>query len=954
MQPSKTARYVYRTVPGDLYEVKEYTLENGLKLLMSVNPNEPRIHTNIAFRAGSKLDPPETTGLAHYMEHMLFKGGSRIGALDWEQEKKMLDRIADLYEEHRQTRDEARRGELYREIDRLSFEAARLVAPNEYDKLAASLGASGTNAYTWVEQTVYVNEIPANELGRWMELEAERFRVLALRLFHTELETVYEEFNISQDRDFRKVNNALRAALFPRHPYGTQTTLGTAEHLRNPSMHNIQRFFQTYYVPNNMAIVLAGDFDPDEAVRLAEIHFGKLEPRPLPPFTFEEQPPVAGPLRREIAGREAPYLQLGWRLDGAATDAPLMATLLQEVLYNERAGLLDLHLNQQQRVLESEAWIWSYEDFTAFGLYGKAREGQSLEAVEQLLLAELDRVRRGDFDDWLMEAVINDQKLSYLESSEHNQSRVGAMTNMFVLGVDWERFVERIAWMEQVSKEQLSRWAREHLRDDNYAVVYKRQGEPADVIKVDKPPITSVELNRGALSDYAKDFLSQSAPPLAPQFADFDTAISRAPLADGLAFEYVHNPDNGLFRLDYIFEMGKTSDRALPVALIYLDYLGTARYSPAEVKQEFFRLGINFDVRHGDERSYVSLEGLDENLEAGIRLLEHLLADVQPNETALRNVVSDIRTKRLHAKTDRNFILRTALVNYAKYGPHSPLRYRLSEAELQELDPADLTRRIHALNTYEHEVYYYGPRSLERVRDLLDRLHQRPERRHRVPTGEVFEQLPTDRNRLLLLDFPIVQTDVMLVSKGTPHFNLEEFIMRELYNNYFGYGLSSIVFQEIREARALAYSTYAFYGAPRRRHRAHYLQAYVGTQPDKLPIAVPALLDIIEELPVVDDQIEHARQSILRQIETDRLPPKRLYWAARSFRDVGHNRDLRRDIYERFRRDGREALLDFHRQYVKGRPFTFLLLGDKNRIDRAFLDSFGDVEEVTMEEVFGY
>jgi len=954
MQASTSGRYQHRTVADDLYEVKEYTLKNGLKLLMSVNSNEPRVHTNIAFRAGSKLDPAETTGLAHYMEHMLFKGGSRIGALDWERERELLDRIAALYEEHRQTGDAGRRQSLYREIDRLSVEAARLVAPNEYDRLAASLGASGTNAYTWVEQTVYVNEIPANELGRWMELEAERFRVLALRLFHTELETVYEEFNISQDHDFRKVNNSLRAALFPRHPYGTQTTLGTAEHLRNPSMNNIQHFFQTYYVPNNMAIVLAGDFDPDEVVRLAEAHFGHLEPRPLPPFDFEAQPPLEGPLRREVLGREAPYLQMGWRLEGAASNAPLMATLLLQVLHNERAGLLDLHLNQEQRVLESEAWMWSYEDFTTFGLYGKAREGQSLEAVEALLLAELDKVRRGDFDDWLMEAVINDLKLSHLESSEHNASRVSALTNMFVLGVDWERFVRRIDWMAGINKEELSRWAREHLRDDNYAVVYKRQEEPVDVVKVDKPPITAVELNRGALSEYAKTFLAHTAPPLEPQFADFEAAISRAPLADGLAFEYVHNPDNGLFRLDYIFEMGKTSDRTLPIALIYLDYLGTGRYTPAGIKQEFFRLGINFDVRHGDERSYISLEGLDENLEAGIRLLEHLLEDVQPHETALRNVVSDIRTKRGHAKTDRNFILRNALTNYGKYGAHSPFRYRLSEAELQELNPADLTRRIRELNSYEHEVYYYGPRPIDRVAALLDLHHRRPERRHRVPTGEVFEQIPTDRNRLLLLDFPIVQTDVMLLSKGTPHFNLEEFIMRELYNNYFGYGLSSIVFQEIRESRALAYSTYAYYGSPRRRHRAHYLQAYVGTQPDKLPDAVPALLGIIEEMPIVDDQIEQARQSILRQIETDRLPPKRLYWAARSFRDLGYNRDLRRDIYQRFARDGRDGLLDFHRQYVKGRPFTFLLLGDKSRIDRAFLDSFGDVEEVTMEEVFGY
>jgi predicted Zn-dependent peptidase len=249
MIDSKTSAYNFETVKDDFLDVKKHTLSNGLTLFLSVNKDEPRIFTNIAVRAGSKHDPAETTGLAHYMEHMLFKGTSKIGTIDWEKEKEYLDHISELYELHRQTKEPEKKKDIYREIDRLSNEAAKLSAPNEYDKLASSVGAQKTNAYTWVEQTVYVNEIPSNELERWMELESERFRMMALRLFHTELETVYEEFNITQDNDYRKVNKVVRAELFPKHPYGTQTTIGEAEHLRNPSHVNIQRFFQTYYVP---------------------------------------------------------------------------------------------------------------------------------------------------------------------------------------------------------------------------------------------------------------------------------------------------------------------------------------------------------------------------------------------------------------------------------------------------------------------------------------------------------------------------------------------------------------------------------------------------------------------------------------------------------------------------------------------------------------------------------
>ena len=188
---------------GDPLQVKQYKLSNGLTLYLSINHNEPRIHTNIAFRAGSKYDPAEATGLAHYMEHMLFKGSSQLGTLNWAEEHRLLERIADLFEVYRKTTDSEHRKALYAEIDQLSQEATRWVAPNEYDRLATALGSRDTNAYTGLEQTVYVNDIPANELERWFMLESERFRNLALRLFHTELETVYEEFNIGQDHDFR-------------------------------------------------------------------------------------------------------------------------------------------------------------------------------------------------------------------------------------------------------------------------------------------------------------------------------------------------------------------------------------------------------------------------------------------------------------------------------------------------------------------------------------------------------------------------------------------------------------------------------------------------------------------------------------------------------------------------------------------------------------------------------
>jgi len=953
MTENNIPTYTFEQVENDLLDVQKYRLSNGLTLFMSVNPTAPRVFTNIAVRAGSKQDPPETTGLAHYMEHMLFKGTSSIGTTNWEAESALLEQISDLYEAHRASSDPDERARIYREIDQLSFEAAKLVAPNEYDKLASSIGAKHTNAYTWVEQTVYINEIPANELERWFKLEAERFRMMALRLFHTELETVYEEFNINQDRDFRKVNQTIRKELFPTHPYGTQTTIGSAEDLRNPSQKNIQQYFKTYYVPNNMGIVLAGDFDPHQAVQLAERYFGGYSSQDIPPFTFDEQPPLSGPVYREVYGQEAEHVVLAWRFGGSQTNDPIILSLLQQMLYNQQAGMLDLHLNQQQKVLEAEAWAWFYEDYCVFGMYGKPRENQSLEDVRDLLLAEVERLRNGDFEDWLIEACLKDFKLSDLKSSESNQSRADAMTTAFILDVEWERYTHRIDWLESLSKDDLVAFVRKHLKD-NYVCVYKKEGEDPNAIKVEKPPITSVELNRDAISQYARDFLEMDTPLLEPVFVDYQQEIKETTLHNGLQLHYVENPLNPVFRLNYIFEMGKNNDQKLSLALLYLPYLGTDKYSPAELQQAFFRLGLQFEVHNSDERSYITLQGLEESLEEGIALFEHVLAHVRENEQALQNMTSDIISRRMHAKQDRNIILRHGLVNYARYGANSPFTWRLSPAELRSVQASELTSKIKELTTYEHTLYYYGQKDMGEVVRLLEKHHRVPADRKPAVDGRTFPQIPTETNQVFFLDFPIVQTDVMLVSRGTPEFNLDEHLMAEWYNNYFGYGLSSIVFQEIRESKALAYSTFAYYSTPRLQNQAHYLQAYVGTQPDKLPDAIPAMLQILNDMPVAPGQAHQARTSILRQIETSRIHPANIYWSYRSKKDIGLEHDTRRDMYERMQRGTLDELLDFQQEYVQNRPYSFLVMGSKERVDLDYLSQFGPVKELSMEEVFGY
>lgn len=930
-----------------------HTMDNGMKLYLSVNKDVPRVQTMIATRAGSKYDPANATGLAHYLEHMLFKGTSKIASLDWEKEEPLLQKISDLYEKHRNTKDDAERKKIYQEIDKISQEAAQYVSFNEYDDMMTSMGAKGTNAFTSQERTVYINDIPTNEIEKWMKLESERFRMCVLRLFHTELEAVYEEFNISQDRDLQKGNRALSAGLFPTHPYGTQTTIGTGEHLKNPSHVEILDYFNKYYVPNNMAIIIAGDFDPEQVIKWAEENFGDYERKDVPEFTYTEQAELTEPVVKEVIGKEQAYVDMAWKVGGVKTDDPLLLELVKGVLYNGQAGLIDLNINQAQAAKNADAWSWDYIDYSTFGLYAVPTQGQTLEELKDLLLAELDKVKKGEFEEWLIPAVIKNKKLQALRGIESNQGRAFVMLDAFIKEVAWEDIVNRYDKLSKYTKEDIVKFANENFNDNNYVIVYKRKGEDKDVFKVEKPTITPLTVNRENKSGFFGEFSKLESQSIEPTFADYDKEINTQKLSSGVELDYVKNKVNPTFSMNYILDIGKSHDKILPLAVQYLEFLGTDKYTAEELKEEFFKLGLSFSVFTGDKESYVTLSGLDESFEEGVKLFEHILANAKPDEEALKKMVEKTIKSREDNKSDKFTILRRGMFNYAKHGQLSPFTDILTATELRRLKGQELVDLIKNMCSYEHRIFYYGQKSPSDVASILNEYHTVPAELKPTPEEKIYEELAQENNRVYFLDFPIVQAEVLMMSKGTENYNKEEQIMAELYNNYFGFGLSSIVFQEIREAKALAYSTYAYYGTPARKDQAHYLQAYVGTQADKLKDAVTALEEIVRDMPISDDKINNARNSLLKKIESEPITKSRVYWSSRTANRRGLDYDVRKDIYAKMKTVTPEELAAFQQKNVKDRKFDYLVLGDKKRLDMKYLKTIGEVKELKIEDVFG-
>ena len=944
------AGFSYETFKNDPTGLRLYTLDNGLKVYLGKNEEEPKIQTLIAVRAGSTYDPADNTGLAHYLEHMVFKGTDKIGTQDWETEKVLLDSISDLYEKHKAEQDPEKKKAIYTQIDSVSQKASEYSIANEYDKMVASLGAEGTNAFTSNEQTVYVNKIPSNELDKWLNVESERFSNLVLRLFHTELEAVYEEFNRGQDSDGRKQYQATLEGLFPTHPYGTQSTIGKSEHLKNPSMEAIHAYFDKYYVPNNMAVVLVGDIDYDATIKKVNDAFGDYEKKEVSHPSFPDEQPITAPVEKEVFGPTSESVYVAFRTDGVGSKDQKIVTLIDYILANSQAGLIDLDLNQQQKVQRASSFTNFNNDYGFHLLYGMPKANQSLDEVKELLLAEIEKIKKGEFEDWLVEAVINDLKLSEIRQYEDASSTAYAYMDAFIHFEDWQDQVDFIEDLKSVTKEDLVNYANKHYKD-NYVAVYKRKGEDSNIAKVENPGITPVKLNRDKQSEFIKEFNKTESPALEPQYVDYDQAIQNSETESGLPVAYIENENNDLFNLYIIFDMGQDNDKELSLAAGYLDYLGTEKYSPEEIKQEFYKLGINYFVSSGNDKTYVGLSGLKENLPEGLALLEDLWSNAKADQETYDKYVEQILKGREDNKTQKGNILFNGLMNYGRYGENSRLRDIYSSEELKNKNPEELVQKVKDMRNYKQRIFYYG-KDLDKAIAAIDENHKLPAELKEYPEAKEYKEVDTGK-KVYFVDYDMVQAEMVFLSKGED-FSPEKMAATELFNTYFGSGLSSIVFQEIRESQSLAYSAYSAYQTASEKDKPNYVMAYIGTQANKMPQAVDAMMELMTNMPEAEEQFQSAKEATLKQIAADRITKTSIFWNYESLKKRGMDHDYREEMYNAIKDMTMEDLKEFFNNNIKGQDYNVMVIGNKEDVDMQSLSKLGEVEELDIDYLFNY
>ncbi|MEX1364445.1 MAG: insulinase family protein [Nannocystaceae bacterium] len=932
-------------LPDDPMGVTIHRLSNGMTVYISTDRQKPRFSAWIGVRAGSRMDPADSTGLAHYLEHMLFKGTDDYGTLDSEKEAPHVARVRELYGKLRETTDEAGRKKIMAEIDRQTQEMAKYAVPNEHSRMYGSLGVEGINAFTSFEQTVYIGDVPSNRAEAWATVEAERFSDPVFRLFYPELEAVYEEKNLSIDNPFRKVREALYAALYPAHPYGTQTTIGQVEHLKNPAYQDMAEYFERWYVPNNMAIALAGDIDAQTALPLLERTLGKrLTPKAVPEPPPGELPPISGRVFREVRADGEEGVTLAWHAPASAHEDVVALEVMDRVLDNARVGLLNVELELTQRVPSAGSYLSTLREAGNFVVRANAREGQTPEQLEAMLLEVVGKLKRGEFTEQDVTAVKLQQEVSLKRRLERPGSRVSAMMSAFIEHRQWADVVEHDERFQKVTRDDVMRVANRYLGDD-YVVVAKRKGTQ-DIPKLDKPSITPVKIDPSRRSEFAKTIEAMPATELSPQWVKTGEHYDRRSLPAGDLIT-ARNERNDLFSLTYRAKRGYRKEPLLCYALELLELSGAGSDDAETLQKELYRLGTTVSTSCNAEYSSITIEGLDSQLPASLAVVDRWLASASFDDQTLERLYDNTVSERRDGM-DKDWVLTSALNDYAKYGKRSAWLAQPSNATLKKARASRLRRLISSWYDHEHLTMYFGPRDADAVATVV----ARGSKHRKTGDTQIREYRDADQTVVYFMHKDGAKANVRFTIPRGP-LAREQRPTSRLLSEYLSGNMSALIFQEIRESRGLAYSASSSYSPGTRPVDESSLGGFMSTQADKTPEAVRTFLELLRTDEIQPQRLADAKSMLDQEFRSSRIDPRWInYWVI-DWDERGETQDPRPWEWEQTQSLQVQDVSSFAKGFVDA-PVIIAIVGDRERVGLDELGALGRVEELDVDALFGY
>lgn len=943
------AQTPYKTYSNDPIAVKEFTLSNGLTVMLSENHDSPKVFGAVVVKTGGKKDPADNTGMAHYLEHMLFKGTDVMGTFNYEKEKILLDKINQLYDELGKTKDPEKRKTIQKEINRISVEAAEYAIPNEMDRMISEIGGEDVNAFTTDEMTVYFNSFPGNQIQKWLDIYSSRFINPVFRLFQSELETVYEEKNISMDNPFAYVFEKYLENFYKVHPYGQQTVIGKTEHLKNPSLTAMYNYYNTWYVANNMALIISGDIYADEIIPIIENKFGKWKSGVLPEFPNYQEKSFKG--RESIKIRATPVAvgACGFRVPPINDRENEIMSVITIMLSNEEsAGLLD-ELNNEGKLMSTFSYANIQQDYGALMLAFIPKPfKQSLKKAEKLIDRQLNKLRSGDFD----ESLLISSKTSLLKSIERNweenEYRCLQMCESFSRSLKWGDYIDKIYNINSITKEDVIAFSNKYL-NENRLVMYSKMGF-GKKDKLEKPGFEPVIPKNEEHSAYYKEWINIPESPSKPKFIDLEKDVESTTLQQGVSIHRVYNPFNEIATLNIIFGCGSYYIPFLQYAPDYITIANSLNHNAIDFNDELFSLGCSINYYSEEDEFIISIEGLEKNIPDALKLLNDHIHFLKKSEKKITEIWHNLNTELKISKRDPGF-MSYALNEFAIYGSNSEFLRQVSLQEFKDDKGNRLVQSIAEILNYEARVTYVGKSHLQEISEMVQNNFSfssspTPKRKRVfIPANEFNE------TKIYIYEYKkALQSQINFYIDGA-NFSLNDVATITAFNNYFAGDMSSLVFQEIREFRSLAYSTYAWYSVPHSENLPCHFSAYIGCQADKTNDAIDAMLELIHHMPLKSDRWKSLQSNLIQKTYSDRPGFRKLNAVVNRWKELGYQEDPSIALIEKYKNMTFSDLEEFWKKEIKNKPIVISIVGNTAAYDMERLKKIGKIEFVKENQI---
>lgn len=933
----------------DPIHVTQYKLKNGLTVVLTENHDKPTVMGAVVVKAGGKNDPSDATGMAHYLEHMLFKGTRTLGTTNYTEEKMYLDKVDSLYEELGKTKDETIRLSIQKQINEQSKLAAQYAIPNEMDRMLSEIGGKNVNAFTSNDMTVYHNEFPSNKMEEWLSIYGHRFVDPVFRLFQSELETVYEEKNRSNESPFNYALEVFLKNFYKKHPYGTQSVIGETEHLKNPSLKKMYAYFNTYYVANNMILVLSGDFKTEEIKPMIEQYFGNWRTGEIPVFPeYKEEDFKAG---ESITIKATPVkvFARGYRTPKFGTYDALAIEMVTSILSNEqKSGLFDDIVNNGD-MMALEAIPFTMQDYgaTIFMSVPKIL-GQSFESANAILDKAIQRLITGDFSNELFEGAKNDWILSFDASLEDNTERAYMLAEVYGNKMEWYEYLNYAKAIKEITKEQLVEIAKKYF-SKNYFTMYSEMGKIKPE-KLSKPAYDPVIPNNEVASQYYQEWSKVKSATAPKEIITLKDSIEFVQLANGVHVKKVKNPVNDIFELDFVWEVGFRERSDFELLTQFLNSATDDKNELSVFKNKLFALGTSISWELEEHSLKLSVSGLDKNLQTSLSWINQMLQKPIITSSQVKSIAKQVFVAR-KLETSEMQTQSAILREYSMFEENSRYVLQPKVAAFKKTTPTSFIKLYEQLGQYQLHINYVGNISSEVLNPILENLHT--PHGAKTSTSYVYPFVENNNKVYFVNDTKGVQSHIVFYAP-TATFDKNNAIYMKAFNDYFGYDMSSILFQEIREFRSLAYSTYGFVREARDAKNKDVFVSYVGCQGDKSPEALDLLNSLIKDMPIKQERANSLISAVKNSIENSN-PGFRDYislYETSALRGYDDNYNL--FLAKQLPNLTFDKMVDYYKTNVQNLPLRLSVVGNKTKFDLNILSKYGKVTTIKLKKIYSY